>query len=108
MVDAIVLALALAMDAAAIAAVCGAAGVSRAQARRMAMVFSLFHVAMATIGWMVGALAEAWISAWDHWVAFALLAVIGGKMVVSALRPGAVAIPATWGVLFALALASSI
>jgi putative Mn2+ efflux pump MntP len=108
MVDAIILALALAMDATAIAAVSGAAGVSPAHARRMAAVFALFHVAMTTIGWMVGALAEAWISAWDHWVAFGLLAAIGGKMVFSALRPGVVALPATWGILLALALASSI
>lgn len=108
MLEALVLAVALSLDAAAVAAACGAVGFDRRAALRMATVFALFHIAMCTIGWMIGTVAAEWISAWDHWVAFALLTAIGCKMVVSALRPGAVALPASWGMLLGLALATSI
>ncbi len=108
MLEAIVLAVALAMDSTAIAVAAGAAGIRSAAGVRMAVVFALFHVAMATIGWMIGTAAEAWIASWDHWVAFGLLGVIGGKMVISALRPGTVEIPASWGLLVGLAIATSI
>ena len=36
---------------------------------------------MPLLGWLAGSSIVAWIRAWDHWVAFALLAFIGGKMV---------------------------
>jgi len=106
--DAIVLAVALSMDATAVAAAGGAAGIGRSVAVRMAVVFALFHVAMATLGWMLGTVAETWIASWDHWVAFALLTAIGAKMVVSAIRPGAIEIPASWGLLFGLGIATSL
>jgi putative Mn2+ efflux pump MntP len=108
MFEAVVLAVALSMDVTVVAAACGAIGVDTRMALRMATVFALFHVAMATIGWMIGTVAETWISAWDHWVAFGLLLVIGGKMTISAARPGAVAIPTGWGLLLGLAIATSL
>lgn len=109
MLDTIILAVALSLDSAAIAVACGAVGVERGGSVRMAAVFALFHVAMATLGWMAGTLAASWISAWDHWVAFALLAAIGAKMVWTALRPGGpVDAPATWSRLIGLAVATSL
>jgi putative Mn2+ efflux pump MntP len=91
-----------------VAAACGAAGVTGSIALRMAWLFAAFHVAMCTLGWSIGAVAERWIAAWDHWVAFGLLVLIGGKMVYSALRPGVVPSPASWGTLLVLAVATSI
>jgi manganese efflux pump family protein len=107
--DAIVLAFALSLDSAAIAAACGAVGTERGAALRMAVVFALFHIAMATVGWMAGTVAEDWISTWDHWIAFGLLSAIGVKMVWTALRPGGpVDAPATWSTLIGLAVATSL
>jgi len=108
MLDAIVLALALSMDATAIAAACGAAGAAGSLIWRMAWLFAAFHVAMCTLGWSIGVAAEDWISAWDHWVVFGLLALIGGKMVWSAMRPESIGLPTSWGVLLGLAVATSL
>jgi len=108
MVDAIVLAVAIAMDVTAVATACGAIGATSALTFRMAWLFAVFHIGMCALGWAIGATAEAWMSAWDHWVAFGLLAIIGGKMMWSAMRPEVPVLPASWGVLLALAVGTSI
>lgn len=102
------LAIALSMDSFAVSAAGGAAGIARGSALRLAVVFSLFHIAMSTIGWMIGTASASWIESWDHWVAFGLLTVIGVKMVISAIKPSAVAVPASWGLVVGLALATSL
>ena len=48
---------------------------------RLSFHFGLFQFLMPVIGWLVGEQVSKYISAYDHWVAFALLAVIGGKMI---------------------------
>jgi len=49
----------------------------------VAISFSLafFQAIMPLIGWFAGVGASQYIEDYDHWVAFALLAVIGGKMI---------------------------
>lgn len=42
--------------------------------------FGIFQAVMPVIGWMGGVHLREAIRAWDHWVAFGLLALIGGKM----------------------------
>jgi manganese efflux pump family protein len=42
--------------------------------------FGLFQSLMTIAGWFVGAGMEDLIAAWDHWVAFVLLGLVGGKM----------------------------
>lgn len=108
MLDALILAVALAMDAAAVSAACGAVGVTRAVTLRMAWLFASFHVGMSSLGWLIGEVARDWVASWDHWLAFGLLAVIGGRMTLSALRSDPVETPASWGMLLALAVATSI
>lgn len=54
----------------------------------VAIVFGLFQAAMPLIGWVVGAQLNGFIAPVDHWVAFVLLALIGGKMLWEAYRPG--------------------
>jgi putative Mn2+ efflux pump MntP len=107
-IDALILALALAMDATAVSAACGAAGIARAITFRMAWLFAVFHIAMCSLGWLIGEVADDWVSTWDHWLAFGLLAVIGGKMTWSAMRSEPVEVPASWSVLLGLAVATSI
>jgi putative Mn2+ efflux pump MntP len=48
---------------------------------RMALFFGLFQGAMPVIGWAVGASIQSFIEPVDHWIAFAILFVIGLKMV---------------------------
>ncbi len=39
---------------------------------------------MPLLGWSIGRLAADYVQAYDHWVAFVLLAIIGGKMIYEA------------------------
>jgi putative Mn2+ efflux pump MntP len=48
---------------------------------RLSFHFGLFQGLMPIIGWVAGTTVAAYISAVDHWIAFALLAYVGGKMI---------------------------
>jgi manganese efflux pump family protein len=48
---------------------------------RLSFHFGLFQFLMPIIGWLVGSGLEKYLKNYDHWVAFALLAFVGGKMV---------------------------
>ena len=48
---------------------------------RMALLFGLFQAAMPLIGWMATNHFSQQLEAIDHWIAFGLLAFIGGKMI---------------------------
>lgn len=75
------IALGLAMDAfsVAIATSVRFSSVTKRQVFRFAFHFGLFQAMMPAIGWAAGRSVEPYIRAWDHWLAFALLAGIGGK-----------------------------
>ena len=47
---------------------------------RLAFHFGLFQSLMPIVGWLAGRTVEAHIRDVDHWVAFGLLAFVGGKM----------------------------
>ena len=83
------IAVGLAMDAfaAAIAVSVSLGRVSRRQMFRLAWHFGLFQALMPVLGWCGGMSVEHWIRAWDHWLAFGLLAFVGGRMLASGLRP---------------------
>ena len=53
---------------------------------RMSFHFGLFQFMMPVAGWLIGRQVADLVGAWDHWVAFALLGVIGGKMLWDARR----------------------
>ncbi len=78
----LLLALGLAMDATAvsIASVLAAPRARVCDALLVASLFGLFQAGMPVIGWALGAQFADAISAWDHWLAFVLLAGIGAKM----------------------------
>ena len=83
------LALALAMDAFAVALSTGAV-LTRLTGRhlfRLGFHFGLFQALMPVIGWLAGQTIIQWVEAWDHWIAFGLLAFIGGRMIHEALNP---------------------
>ena len=79
----ILVAIALAMDAFAVAIASGVAlrRVSARQTFRLAWHFGLFQALMPIIGWFMGVKVRPYIAAFDHWLAFALLAYLGGKMI---------------------------
>ena len=51
------------------------------QTALIALFFGGFQALMPLIGWFLGTQFESYITAIDHWVAFILLAIIGGKMI---------------------------
>jgi len=56
-------------------------GITLSQFTRFPLAFGLFQAIMLVIGWLVGRSVVQFISAYDHWLAFGLLAVIGGRMI---------------------------
>jgi len=77
------IAAALAMDcfAVTLGMACGARGLTMKQAVRMAAYFGGFQFVMPVAGWYAGDRMFAFIQNFDHWVAFGLLALIGGRMI---------------------------
>jgi putative Mn2+ efflux pump MntP len=113
----LLLALGLAMDATAVSAARGLATpkILPRHAILVAIFFGGFQAIMPLIGWMVGSRVGPLVQAWDHWIAFVLLAAIGGKMLWEARSTKSE--PAEdllktdlfgWKVMFVLAVATSI
>lgn len=82
------IAMALAMDAFAVAVVTGLADLplTRRRVFRLAFHFGLFQALMPALGWAVGRAVHRWVGQVDHWIAFALLAFVGGRMIWGALH----------------------
>ena len=85
----IALALALALDALAVALASGAAlgRVSLRQSLRLGWHFGFFQALMPVLGWWAGLTVHAYIQAYDHWLAFTLLALVGARMIYESLGP---------------------
>ncbi|HUX07739.1 MAG TPA: manganese efflux pump MntP family protein [Acidobacteriota bacterium] len=84
------IAIGLAMDAFAVSIASSIllGGVTGRQTFRIAFHFGLFQALMPLAGWFAGRNVIHLVEQWDHWVAFALLALIGGKAIYGALRNG--------------------
>ncbi|MGO5048400.1 manganese efflux pump MntP [Dysosmobacter sp. Sow4_B12] len=79
----------LSMDAFAVA-VCQGLCMPKLNLRQggvIALYFGGFQALMPLIGWFLGFQFAGYIQSFDHWVAFVLLALIGGNMVREALSP---------------------
>ena len=79
----IITAIALAMDAFAVA-ICKGLSQSRVRVSHMAITgawFGGFQGLMPLIGFLLGSVFAGYIEAFDHWIAFALLALIGANMI---------------------------
>lgn len=77
---------------------------------RMAFFFGLFQGVMPVIGWMAGVSMREIIASFDHWVAFIILALIGGKMIMQSfsLHNEERIHLLTFGTLISLSIATSI
>lgn len=83
MTDTLLIALALAMDCFAVSVVCAVIlreEVGRVMLR-LAFLFGLFQALMPLAGWSLTSRFSAQLEAFDHWIAFGMLAFIGGKMI---------------------------
>ncbi len=54
---------------------------------RTAFTFGAFQAIMPALGWLLGRTFVDTIADYDHWVAFGLLVVVGGRMVWESFRP---------------------
>jgi putative Mn2+ efflux pump MntP len=84
---------------------------SALQIIRLSSAFGFFQFAMPLIGWLLGRQVSEFVGAFDHWVAFGLLAFVGGKMLWESSRdvhPDEKADPTKAAVLLVLSLATSI
>ena len=52
------------------------------QAAKIAVFLALFQAGMPLIGWLLGNSMKSLIEPVDHWIAFGLLSLIGGKMII--------------------------
>ncbi len=86
--DLFLISVGLAMDAFAVAIGKGLS-LPRANLKKMLIIglyFGLFQAIMPVIGYFIGVQFADKITMFDHWIAFLLLAFIGGKMIVSGVK----------------------
>ena len=107
-----ILALGLSMDAFAVS-ICKGLGLGKIQAKHMCLAgawFGGFQALMPLIGFFLGRFFAQAVTAYDHWIAFVLLAFIGGKMIWEALEGEEESVDAAMDVrtMFLLAVATSI
>ncbi len=88
-IEILALGVALSMDAFAVAVCKGLAmrKIDRRYALVIALYFGAFQALMPVLGWAGGSYFKHAIEKYDHWIAFVLLAYIGGKMIWEAFRP---------------------
>ena len=60
--------------------------VNKKQAVVIGLYFGGFQALMPLIGWFLGIRFQKYITSVDHWIAFGLLAFLGGKMIFEAVR----------------------
>lgn len=81
MLTLIILSFSVAADATAVSIAASVRGITIRRGLLMAFFFGAAQSVMAAIGWFGGALVGRFWMAWDHWIAFALLCVVGGRMI---------------------------
>jgi manganese efflux pump family protein len=88
-VDIVVIAIALSVDAFAVSTAASAAGRinNRRAAGRIAFHFGFFQFLMPVLGWAAGATLEPLIESFDHWIAFVLLSAVGIRMIRASRNP---------------------
>ena len=58
------------------------------QVFRASLSFGLFQALMPVLGWLAGRTVVELVAQYDHWVAFVLLALVGGRMIWESFRSG--------------------
>ena len=87
-ISTVVIAFAMSTDAFA-AAVSKGAALSRprfSEALRTGAIFGFIEAMTPLIGWALGSVAAPYVRAWDHWIAFVVLGVLGVRMAYNGYR----------------------
>lgn len=114
--DLFITAVALSMDAFAVA-ICKGLATGNVKGKHMALTgawFGGFQALMPLIGFFVGSLFAVYVKAFDHWIAFGLLALIGANMIKESFDKdececdGSCKSPFAIGTMFTMAIATSI
>lgn len=112
-VELLILAVGLSMDAFAVS-VCKGLAMKKAGAKELCIVgcwFGGFQALMPLIGYLLGTAFEQYITSFDHWIAFALLTLIGANMLREAFsndEEESAGASLSFGTMIVLALATSI
>lgn len=88
MIEVIILAIALSMDAFAVSIGLGAKKNVSGLALKAGLFFGIFQALMPFIGYLGGKGVLGWIDAYAHWIAFGLLVLIGAKMIYESVQEG--------------------
>ena len=90
--EVLLISLSMSMDAFAVCLGAGTSGKASGPRPtfRLAFHFGLFQFIMPVLGWLAGATLERYIFSYDHWVAFGLLAFVGGRMIWAGFHPDGV------------------
>lgn len=56
------------------------------EALRAGLIFGVIEGLTPLVGWLLGTVAASYVTAWDHWIAFGLLALLGTHMIRTGLR----------------------
>lgn len=80
------------------------------QAARFAIILAIFQAVMPIIGWLLQSSVQNFIEPIEHWVAFAILSLVGGKMIMGSLiqKEEEIKNPLKFRVAVVLAIATSI
>ena len=110
--DIVIIGFGLAMDAFAVS-VCKGLAMPRRDLKKAAIIggyFAFFQMLMPLIGYFLGAQFSSVVQSIDHWIAFVLLAIIGGMMIRESFHPDSEASndDVSFKVMFPLAIATSI
>jgi len=88
MIEVIILAVALSMDAFAVSIGLGSRGDIRGLGLKAGIFFGTFQALMPFIGYLGGREILGWVDTYAHWIAFGLLALVGAKMIYEGLHEG--------------------
>jgi putative Mn2+ efflux pump MntP len=90
MIEVLILAVALSMDAFAVSIGLGSKHLQRTKSLALmaAIYFGLFQALMPMIGFLGGKGVLGWVEDYAHWIAFFLLMLIGGKMIYESVSEG--------------------
>ena len=56
------------------------------EALRTGLIFGVIEAATPLVGWAIGRVAVDYVKAWDHWIAFGVLGVLGVRMIANGWR----------------------
>ncbi|WP_168405993.1 manganese efflux pump MntP [Erwinia amylovora] len=56
------------------------------EALRTGLIFGVIEALTPLVGWAIGIAASQYVMAWDHWVAFGLLFILGARMIAEGIR----------------------